>query len=131
MSPAGPFSMLCIPVMAPLSAADELMDNLSSEPSMRQRFSMGNRPHARIWWHGGRRVTEKGATAIALIGLTLVPLGQMHIASGVVGSMLGLFAVVAGSRFHFPYAVRIATLTLILGRSALPGSLSLFGWPLA
>src|SRR5688572_24413629 len=31
---------------APLSAADELTDNLSSERSMRQRISMGNRPHA-------------------------------------------------------------------------------------
>ena len=87
---------------------------------------MGNRPHARIWWHGGRRVTEKGATATALIGLTLVPLGQVHIAFGVVGSMLGPFAVVVGSRFHFPYAVRIATLTLILatiGASGLPFAL--------
>jgi len=42
----GRFSMSCIPVMAPLSAADELKDNLSSEQSRRQRFSMGNRPHA-------------------------------------------------------------------------------------
>jgi hypothetical protein len=46
MSRAGPFSMMCIPVMAPLSAADELTDNLSSERTKRQRISMGNRPHA-------------------------------------------------------------------------------------
>ena len=42
----GRFSKLCVPVMAPLSAADELTDNLSSELSERQRISMGNRPHA-------------------------------------------------------------------------------------
>ena len=45
MRPDGRFSMLCFPVMAPLSAADELTDNLSSEQSKRQRISMGNRPH--------------------------------------------------------------------------------------
>jgi hypothetical protein len=42
MRPVGRFSMLCNPVMAPLPAADELTDNLSSERSMRQRISMGN-----------------------------------------------------------------------------------------
>ena len=45
MRPVGRFSMLCFPVMAPLSAADELTDNLSSELSKRQRIGMGNRPH--------------------------------------------------------------------------------------
>jgi membrane protease YdiL (CAAX protease family) len=122
MRPVGRFSVLCNPVMAPLPAADELTDNLSSERTKRQRISMGNRPH-RIWRHGCRRVTGKGATITALIGLTLVPLGQIHLAFGVVGSSLCLLAVITGARSQFHYAVRIATLALILaaiGATGLP-----------
>ena len=52
-----------------------------------------------------------------------MPLGQIHLAFGVVGSSLCLLAVVTGARSQFPYAVRIATLALILaavGASGLP-----------
>jgi hypothetical protein len=44
MRPDGRFSMLCFPVMALLSAADELADNLSSELSKRQRIRHGESP---------------------------------------------------------------------------------------
>lgn len=62
----------------------------------------------------GASVNERGFTAVALLGLTLVPLGQVHVAFGVVGAALCLWCVVAGRRSRSRNAVRLGTLAPIL-----------------
>ena len=59
-------------------------------------------------------MTERGSTALALVGLTLVPLGQIHVAFGVFGAALCLWCVVVGRRSRYWNAVRIGTLALLL-----------------
>lgn len=61
----------------------------------------------------------RGLSALALLGLAMVPLGQIHLGFGIGGTLVAVAVAVVGVRSGRWVAVRVAVLTLLIALTGL------------